>query len=107
MTIEIPVFGFINLFASFHAMLVGLVLLQHRNSQNFQLRFRFSAMLMCVGYLLAIFTLSHYKYFEYSGPIKVSHDLTALLLSGLILEYVRCSLNLKTLPLLRETQLHI
>ena len=99
MWIEIFPFGFLSLFASTNAMLIGLASLFRRPGQTRRssaVRFRFSLLLICVGYLLALFTLIHFDIVTYSGLLRLSHDIVSLFFALLLLDYVRCSLQLKT-----------
>lgn len=97
MWFEFSAFGFISLFVSANAILVGIALLVRDQKRQAQVKTRFALVLICIGYLLATFTLIYYEVIIYEGFFRISHDLAALLFGACILDYVRCSINLNSL----------
>ncbi len=94
---EIPIYALLNLFAGMNAMIIGAAFFRLKNLNNAKIGNRFAGILVCVGYLLAVFALTNSMWLRYGGFLKISHDATALLLGALFLDYVLCALQRKPL----------
>lgn len=93
MWIGFTLFDLVGLFVSSNALLAAVAILVRRKKQPGRLRARFAAILITTSYLLIAFILINAGLLQYTGVVKLTHDMSALLLAALILDYVLVALR--------------